>query len=455
MKINLVDVNEKIKQDKIKEVTNSIFFYSGTIPAEGGLFDPEIFGNIGTKDRQNRFAFIDLKGRFLQPIMYTMLTSMDRRIIEIIRGNLYVKLDSKGLIVEDSENGETGLDFLYENFENIKFRDTDSETRKTKLSIIKNLSKDEIFTTKFLVIPAALRDYNPTAKQAGKVADVDPVNTLYSNIIRSAQSLNESITFDFISNSTKASIQTNLNEIFDSLIGLIKDKNGIIRRGLMGKAVDYATRSVITSPKITSNSYEDVQVRFGYAGIPLSQLVVLFYPFFVKYISDFIDLHRTEFTNLKIGNTVIEIKDIEDQFSDTAINKMVGEFIKNIDGRFEPIRVKDENGKSYPVKVFFKDLGRYFTKTDLMYIAAVDICADKHVFISRYPIENFMNVFPAKIKVLSTKLVSEIQLDDRFLKEYPVIYPEYPSEETLWRESLVYNNAYTNATGADYDGKFC
>ena len=39
-------------------------------------------------------------------------------------------------IVEDSENGETGINFLYDNWEKIKWTKTDSFTRDDKVTIL-------------------------------------------------------------------------------------------------------------------------------------------------------------------------------------------------------------------------------------------------------------------------------------------------------------------------------
>ena len=385
MKIDLLDIDKMIVEDELKEVTNPVYFNIGSIPTEDGLFSTEIFGDIGTSERKKRFGYISLNSKFIHPVIYKLLVSIDRRIESIVHGNRYFKLDSVGNLIED-DNGETGLDFLYKNFEKIKFKPTDSDLRKTKLSLLGSLKKDEIFISRYLVIPAALRDYNPNEKSGGKIAEVDSINDIYSKIIRASSSLSGGSSFSFIANTTKGQIQVLLVEIFTRLTEDLAHKSGIIRKGLMGKSIDYATRSVISAPRVNSNSWQESQIRFGYTGIPLSQVVVQFYPFFVKYIEDFIDLHKTEFTMIKSGKDIIEIKDIDEQFSDKNINKMIDKYIKNIEGRFESIKVKDANGKYHAVPVYSKDLGRHFTVTDLLYLASVDITLDKHVYVTRYPV---------------------------------------------------------------------
>lgn len=68
---------------------------------------------------------------------------------------------------------------------------------------------------------------------------------------------------------------------------------------------------------------------------------------------------------------------------------MLSLFIKSTKSRFNPLIVHDEQGTEYKVKLFSKDLGRDFTVTDLLYIATEDICKDKHVYVTRYPIEQY------------------------------------------------------------------
>ena len=66
--------------------------------------------------------------------------------------------------------------------------------------------------------------------------------------------------------------------------------------------------------------------------------------------------------------------------------------------------------------------------------------------------ENFQNIYPSKIKVLSTRNTVDIQLEDRFLKNYPVIIPDYPTDDSYFVDTTIINNSYTGSLGADYDG---
>ena len=454
MQIKLLDVEAFIKANDLKPVTNPVFFQTGAIPTEDGLFSKSIFGEVGSIERKKKFAYINLNSKFIHPVIYRLLITMDRKFPQIINGSRFVTLDRSGNIIDD-DNGETGLDFLYKNFDKINFKSTDSDMRGTKIRLLRTLGKDRIFIDKFIVLPAFLRDYNPSAKNSNKINDVDVINDWYSKLIRYCSTLKMGSSFSFITDNTKYQVQNLLLEIFSKLTTDLSGKDGLFRKSLMGKSVDYATRSVITAPNMYSKSHKELEVPFGYTGIPISQLCVLLYPFYSKYISDFIEYHIESFCRLRTSSGgIIEIDEslVREQFSDQLIQKMVDNYIRNIEGRFDSLKVKHENGKEYPIDLYHKELGRNFTVTDLLYLASEDICKDKHVYVSRYPVENFQNIYPSKITVLSTNKTMDIELGDKILKHYPIVFADYPTDESSFIDSTRINNSYTASLGADYDG---
>lgn len=74
--------------------------------------------------------------------------------------------------------------------------------------------------------------------------------------------------------------------------------------------------------------------------------------------------------------------------------------------------------------------------------------------ISKTNCENFLNVAPAKIKILTTtETIPEMVIDDIVLKDYPKIVEEYPVDEDVFIDSAIIHNSYAGALGADFDGK--
>jgi len=453
MKLDLLDLDRFVATHKCKEITNPIYFNMGNIPVDDGLFSNSIFGFPGSKERKTVFAYIDLKKHFIHPVMYKLFMSMNKNLQDMITGKRYF-IVKDGELVEDP-NGKTGISYFYSIYDQLSFKDTGTYRRNTYLELLKKSPKNQIFITKFMVIPAYFRDYDPSTSDNRKIENVHDVNTMYSKIIRLAQSISKNNSYDFMGAITECSIQAIIYELYDYFISQIDSKNGLIHKSLLGKSVDYATRSVISTPRFKANRWDsDENIRFGEFGIPLSQLVVLFYPFFIKYIQDFVIERESEISNFvdEKGNNII-IKNVQEQFSESNIKRLINLYIKSVESRFNTIKITDADGNEYPVNLYKKDLERNFTLTDLLYIAAKDVCADKHVYVTRYPVESVLNIFPVRIKVLSTVETKEQKINNMYLRDYPIIYPDYPCQEELFKDTAVPHNSYLKALGADYDGE--
>ena len=107
MRLNILDINKMIKEKNIKEVKNPIYFNLRNTPTEDGLFSYEIFGPIGSEERKRNYGYIDLKTKFIHPLVYRLITSLGTRYSELISGEKYFRVED-GDIIEDPENGRTG-----------------------------------------------------------------------------------------------------------------------------------------------------------------------------------------------------------------------------------------------------------------------------------------------------------------------------------------------------------
>lgn len=456
MRLDILNIDKYIETNRLREVTNPVYFNIGNLPTDDGLFSYMIFGKPGSKQRKESFGYIDLKKPFIHPSIFVLLKTLNRKFEDLILCKKFFRIDEKGELIEDNENGKTGTQFLYENFNKIKFKSTDSNAREKKLTLVSKLKKNEIFVTRFLVIPAYYRDFNPSASDGGKIQKVDDLNKLYSKLIMLTQTINPNDEYyDFMGLNTESSIQLILNEIYDKLVKSLAKKNGYIHQALLGKSVDYATRSVISAPRFKSNSYKDQLVPFGYTGIPLSQLCVLFYPFYVKWIQDFIEQHEDDIVLIKKSNKKAiekgQIK-IRELFNEDTIKKLIELFIKSTESRFQVLCIEDDDGNIYELEILKEQLKRQFTIMDLIYLASDDICKDKHVYLTRYPIEQYQNIYPSKITILSTRKTTTLTMDDKYLPNYPIVIPDFPCQDEVFLDTVVPNNTYLNSLGGDYDG---
>ena len=463
MKLDVFSFDDFIKINKVQEVTSPFVLGADGNPDPDGIFSYEIFGRAGSPERATRLGFINLKRKFIHPFVYNAMYQMYRNLPSIISGERWVKLDSEGAIVkttQDDPDAETGIDFFIDNWKKINWNSIDSKSREKKLDIFDTLPIDLVFIDKWLVPAASIRDINLHDNSSKGKIDMDESNSMYIRMINYAAS--ESITFTsaFV---TQSAMQNLLVEIHNFFTKKPSGKRGIIHSAVMGKTVDYALVSVISAPRFNSNNPETQQIPYGYMGIPLYQVCALFLPLVVKNLEDiFHDVSQS--TQIVLSGKNV---DVDERVSYNVDSKSLGELVKTyVKDKTKTIRTAEftlsgeEEGR---FKAFEEQLGRKFTVTDLLYRAAADAIYNKHVVSTRFPITDAGSTVIAKIKILTTERTIDLSNGappDTFDGEYMSTYPhfltnskgEIESSKILWIDTVVPNNSYLAALGADFDG---
>ena len=474
-----LDVDLFIKHNNLKEVTNPIFFTSSA-PTSDGLLSNDIFG-ISKDERSNTFAYISLgKGPYISPIMYKTMTKLDSKISALVHGTKNFSINKSGELVEDEENGNTGLKFLKDNFEKIKFKDNGSDSRKFKINFL-NKFKDKIFIENMVVIPAYYRDINT---DTGNRQGVGEINKMYDSLIIAANSLRDTQDYGLtLSDAVRGRIQDILVEIFDWLMKEpnTAGKRGILRRANLSKTTDYSSRLVLSAPNLKVEHIEDMMSDVDHTAIPLASVIVNFFPYMMFYIRRFFenefanDNERIAITKDKKSLTSVSLPDYRMVFSDTRIKEELDRFVHGYADRFRIIKIPVDKSISKSGNVGMelkgsvytsaesyhnketnesKMLNRLMTWCDLIYMAAVEVTADKMVLITRYPIDSCYNQFPTKINVSSTKETEPIEIEGKFYPHYPKIRQEDIGKNTsnLFIDTANISNVYLGSIGGDYDG---
>ena len=144
-----------------------------------GLFSTSIFGQVGSSERQVKFGYIDLKYPILHPLVYSQYCELSKLYADILNGKARAKFDSKlGNFIPDPE-GETGYTFFTKHLKNLKLDSRASDKRDYKIKLVIKGSQPEYLTSKWLVIPAGLRDYH--VDENGRPTE-DEVNNLYRRL---------------------------------------------------------------------------------------------------------------------------------------------------------------------------------------------------------------------------------------------------------------------------------
>lgn len=473
LQVSLLDVDDFVKKNNLVEITNPVIFDASSNPTNDGLLSNTIFG-ITKESRASTFAYISLKKKFLQPLVYRIWSKVDSKIKSVIHGIGTYSIDKSGNIVEDPK-GDNGIDFLRKNLDKIKFRETDSIKRERYVKFL-NDNRKNFFTDKLIVIPPFFRDIKV---DGGKIS-VGDINKLYINVMVSASAIGDSTEYGFsIGKSVEGRLQEGLIEIYkwfgtgtdSNPNGGLPGKFGVIRRANLSKTTDYATRLVMSAPKLDVENMEDIRADFDYSVLPMTSAAANFFPFVIFHMRRFFEnefIGDTKYPILDKDGSIIygEIEDYQIQFSDEVLKKELDRFIHGYSDRFRPVKVLCRvKGKQEYLdlkwKGFYKEPDvkalkneRPLTWCDVIYMACEEAVKDRMILITRYPIDTFYNEFATKIRLSSTIETEEAVFDNVVYTHYPKIRKEDIGKDTSssFIDTMNICNGYLDSIGGDYDG---
>lgn len=470
MKIDILDIDKLIKVNQLQEVTSRFLYFNKNEFHPDGIMSNEIFG-ISNHDRRFTYAYISLSKHFIHPYVYNYaLKAVFQGILGVISGTETYSVQN-GLLVKD-ENGWTGLDELYNHWNEIRWKDFKS-ANKNAIQILSKKSRDEIFIDKFIVCPPV------PYRDVKRGQDVDPsdrtnqLNKLYQRLLQFVSLLKlSSMTVKFQQYTTEQSIQDTLCQIYEYFISRIEKKFGLIKRSLMGKSIDYGVRSVISAPMYHNNKFEDNLVDMEHCALPISQAIVAFKPFVVAYLKDFFTrelINRADSYIAKDADKFLYVKlyNPDIQFSDKTIETMISNYIYNPDSRFNVITVdfidpKNPDriltaplyikGRRFLSENNSQELYRRMTVTDLLYLASVDAAEKRHVMISRYPVGTDKGIFFNKVRIQSTIEHERVYYNGKEYKFFPKINDKsITNVKTSFQDTTSFSNSYLSGLGGDYN----
>ena len=287
MKLKILDINKEIKTNKLLEVKNAN-------PPVGIKYDPEgiwseeVFGKVGSRERKNRFGYIDIKSKIFHPQAYDIIKTISEPITKIITRKARFKLVN-GKFIPSSE-GETGLSFLIRNLDNFKFADV-AKKEKPKEAAYLDKNKKLILIDKWLVVPpGGIRDIDMTRKDAARTQS--EINNYYKGLLFTVQQIeiaqgDDELSDQFIDRAQKVLVQ------ISSWIkqNLMKGKGGLFRGSMLKKSMDQTTRIILASSP---------RVNLGEIGLPWHTLLSIYEPLITNYVYQ----KDTDHKLLKMVNTL-------------------------------------------------------------------------------------------------------------------------------------------------------
>ena len=454
---DLLDIDKFIKINNLVPVTSSIFVDRRSLTPDGVL-SYEIFGT-SVQERKSRMAYIDLKGHYMHPLAALKLYQYDRKLSDLLMAKRRFVLNGDQL-VEDEENGDSGPEFLYKIWGKVKVKEKDTVTTK-EIQKFYERPKEKLFVTKWLVIPAFYRDINTQTMSFSK--STNTINNWYSSIISYTQTM-ETYTemFGHMTQLTQARVQNLLIEIYNYfMVTNIKgnpSKFGMLRRYLQAKNVNYSARLVISASNQRKDSYHSVQVKYGEGLVPLSSAVSCFYPFVVYQLkrffdSEFIQAGQVPVVSRETGEMRYTV--FTDSFDEKYITDLITRYLNSPSTRFDLVKTPpDKEGKIYSMTItgrFGKSnttVTRPATVTDVLYIVTMEAVENKHIVVTRYPLDNFNGQFVARVAVASTINTEPATIGNRVYRFFPICTGD-PNNSFI--DTMQFSNTYLKSMGGDFN----
>lgn len=481
MNADIMAVEKFIAAEKLQEITTTNMFSKGSSePDPNGLVSYEIFGDPSSGKRKEQFAYIDLGALFVHPFAYEVLVSLKKIIGQVILGDgdFFIrngdiqKVNNKN-IPNPTDDVGAGPVWLRNHLAEIDFKNkSGSETVADRINFIKTSTPDELFTSKWLVIPAFYRDVDVYSSKK------NDINIMYQFLISQAGVIKNTKSIfndEYVVTDAHKNIQKKLIEMFDYFLTFTAGTKTFMQQHVLGKGTDYSARMVISTPRINTEHPEDMEVDFGHIAAPLSMILDLFAPFIHYGFKDFINgkLNGSKFVYTRNAKGEIERVELADNWEDCLlkdnIQKLIEMYVDSKEHRLDYFTLEAKDGRRVPLSYIssagvstdplteLKDVTcRPLTLCELFYIIATKYCAGKYIETTRYPVEDRNNTFPSLPNIIPFYKTERRVIDGVEYKRFPVITKEDIEDiENMGRkfqDTLRMFPTFLPALGADFDG---
>lgn len=459
----------------MKEVkVTDIFETSSDVFRKDGLFDDTIFGPRGSAERNERMGYIDLGLPIMHPFVYENLIALNVKYNDLIEGKKYGYFDNKekDLMISTDGKGQTGYTFVLDNIHKIKFNDRGSDQRKYRIDLVEKYTKKEYLFTKWLVLPAGLREYEISDKG---VPSEDEVNNLYRKLISVCSMVkNTKVTNYAAIDPIRLKIQKTTLEIFNHFKSLLDGKDKFIQGKFAKRSVTHGTRNVISPlPQKIKDLKADNNVSSIHTTVGLYQYIKSVGPVAMNRVSSmFINniltpnsttAYLVDPVSMQTKLVEIPIKKRDEWLSTEGMTNIMNKLSQS-DLRKDPVMIDKyylmllyDNGKEIRLYLHTEHIEddvdkkklRPITYAELFYIAMYDVKDKYPAFITRYPITGLGSIIPTKIYVKTTVNARTVKFKfgsiQKEMKEYPIL-------DQLFIESMGINTNQLSKLGADFDG---
>lgn len=483
--IGILKITDDIAKGMVPVEVVDVFDGMSTNFHDQGLFSIPIFGEVGSKERDVTFSYINLNTKILNPIMYERLVKLKSLYKDIMLGTRYAEFDPilKDFVPSTPLEGETGYAFFVKNLPKIEFKKNNSPRRNIMIDIIEKYRKD-LFIDKYVVLPAGLRDL--VIDENGQTSE-DEINEMYRRMISISNSLSL-MSYGEGSNDQgldmpRKNLQLIAYEIYRHIHGIIDDKKGFAQARFGSRNIFNGTRNVLSAMDTSvevSDGIRSPDINTTHAGLFQTMKGIL--PMTIHRLRNH-PLYNHAFTGdnefvYLVNKKTLKSERVEvDQFiidnwqSVEGIEKLINRF-SNPDMRYKPIQIsghylgliyKDE--EKFQILKDIDELPEGWDKNNVqplryieyVYAAMYPILYEQRGMLTRYPVTGMGSTYPCKIYTKTTTTARSLReyengepLDGDPAREFPWVNP---GDEPSYFSTTSAHSTRLSSLGADHDGK--
>ena len=460
------------------KVTDSFFGMTKNFHLEG-LYSTEMFGLVGREERDQQFAYLDIKLDIISPTLCLGLFSLKQLYEEICSGRRFAVWDDslKDFIPakpSDKDAG-TGYSFFIKRYNELQPARNTSLRRDDTLDFFEKFR--QIGLSRYvLVMPAGLRDMQ--FKDDGREQE-DEINPLYRRLMSLAKAVPERNATSDLTDQVRWKMQQAFNDIWMHVFNLMDGKGGFARRKVTSRKLQNGTRNVLSSfttgSKVMGREDEirPTDTRMGVLQGLKSILPVAQYQIRERYLSQIRagDGHLYGVNSKTLKREMVPVPGkIYDLFTtDDGMETLINRF-RDREKRHQTVMIDDKHYVALiyqdenTFKVFYdiddlpegksKDNVSPITLAELLYLSGYDVWDEYFARITRFPVAGRGSNYTATIRLETTTVSSlkrELGDDWSTLSEKAAkSFPDRNCNEFV--EAMAPHPSRLVGLGGDYDG---
>lgn len=475
--IYLLNVNASFVK-KLRPVTTLNTYVGATKNFDpDGFYSTEIFGPVGSPQRDEIYSYIDVKSPIISPVVANTLFELKRLYKGIMSGVDFAVWNEETKDFDAAKVGDVGADtgysFFVKHFYELTPKPNHSKTRQDAIDFFYRF-RDVAISRYVLVFPAGLRDMRVEDGNE-KEHDLTPY---YKTTLTISKTIPERGNESRLVDVPRWKLQRAFNDIYDYFFNFVDGKKGFTRGKVTSRRLTDGTRNVL-SPQVSTSremgapdQFRPTDTLVGLHQGLRSILPVTQHHIRTRYLArvdagggymNLVDKDTLKSTYKKVAPKVYDL-----YTTDEGVEKLLYSFTVP-DKRHQPVKAGDDyvalvyrDKDTFKVFYDIDELPSGFDKkkvapmtlAELLYLSGYDVWNDYFMFITRYPVAGSGSTYPSTIRIettVSSDVVYELEDDWETKKEKPAIsYPRKDIAEFI--SAMAPNSTRIAGLQGDYDG---